>query len=119
MDAESFRNTFRIAYSWYKKYNNYHEIFEALENIFIKLIEIGKENLKSLLMKYTTNFTIELLELFREYYFFTIEATVDNSDRFLFINCLLHNFLIGYVNQDLLYNPISIINSSRIFSSKF
>ena len=119
MDIEFFKNKFRTANNWYNKYNHHHEIFEALENIFIKLIEIGKENLKSLLMKYTTNFTIKLLELFREYYFFTIEATIDNSDRFLFINCLLNNFLIGNVNQDLINNPFKIIHSTRLFSYKF
>ncbi|KAM3133164.1 hypothetical protein pb186bvf_014740 [Paramecium bursaria] len=119
VDIEFFRNKFRTAYNWYNKYNHHHEIFEALENIFIRLLEIGKENLRSLLTKYTTNFIIELLEQFREYYIFTIDATVDSSDRFLFINCLLHNFLIGYVNQELMYNPISIVNSLRIFSQKF
>ncbi|KAM3133154.1 hypothetical protein pb186bvf_014730 [Paramecium bursaria] len=118
-DQEDFIKNFKTIYRLYEKFTHNIDIFYALENIFRKLFEIGKQNLKPLLMIYTTDFIIERFEQFRDYYIYFIQPSVDNSDRLLFANCLLYNFLIGYVNHELLSNPINIVNSIRLFGGKF
>ena len=70
-------------------------------------------------MKYTTDFLIIILEKFREFYYYFIEPTMNNSDCLLFVNCLLYNFLIGYVNHEIISNTYSLVYTQRIFGDIF